>query len=586
MTSPPNPPQTPAPTPQLSGNARLGARAMLAARRSARFAKLWGGSFGLLTLLALLVPVLSRDPETASRAANGLLAADTLRSAQRLREALAAEESADSVLAVALEIRVATAVPVPATRLPAVSPATVELVARIERARRERSTAAMVAVTEHPAVSAGPRMRALADSLRAYDARTRTDAAIGPAQRAAIQERIARTSNTILAIAQNRRTELEAAGVVAVPAAPASLRSAVVAQRVVPSARVSDTAALRAVLVSAREAVVAVRRTRDSLTAAARTLDVADTSRERGLSLAAASPAIAMATLLVVGLLLRFATALSREMNAPTLADATEAERYARAPVLTTVREAMLEGPARFHPSGIDPFRILYLGLTATGTRVRTAIVTGADPVIAAATGARLAIAAAADHRQTLIVDLDAVNIPLSRTFRERAEPGTNDALAHAFTWREVARPVGSSDGLPITLLPAGTERQDLSSGAEQRELMEQFMRLRASYELTIVVAPPDRIALAATLVEAGPVILTAVAGETLLADLEREVAAIRSSSHRIQGVVLWDAPRPELPSRAELAAMLSKRKGRTPGGSFEAVQRAISPNRSDIKKT
>jgi hypothetical protein len=80
--------------------------------------------------------------------------------------------------------------------------------------------------------------------------------------------------------------------------------------------------------------------------------------------------------------------------------------------------------------------------------------------------------------------------------------------------------------------------------------------------------------------------ILTAVAGETLLVDLEREVAAIRSASHRIQGVVLWDAQRPELPSRAELAAMLSKRKGRTPGGSFAAVQRAISPSRSDTKKT
>jgi len=584
MTSPPTPPKMPDPTLQLSGNVWLGARAALAARRSARFAKLWGGSFGLLTLLALLVPVLSGDPQTANRTANGLLAADTLRSAQLLREALAAEGSADSVLAVALEIPVASAVSVPVPRPSVVSPATAELVARIERARRERSTAAMVAVTEHPAVSSGPRMRALADSLRAFDARTA--AASDPAQRAAMQERIARTGNTILAIAQNRRSELEAAGIVTVSAAPAVARPSAVVPRAEPSARAADTAALRALLVSAREAVASARQRHDSLTAAARTFAIPDTSRDRGLSLAAASPAIAMAALLVVGLLLRFATALSREMNAPTLADATEAGRYARAPVLATVREAMLEGPARFHPSGIDPFRILYLGLTATGTRVRTAIVTGADPVIAAATGARLAIAAAADHRQTLVVDLDAVNIPLSRTFRERAEPGTNDALARAFTWREVARPVGSSDGLPITLLPAGTERQDLKSGAEQQELMEEFMRLRAAYELTIVVAPPDRIALAATLVEAGPVILTVVAGETLLADLEREVASIRAANHRVQGVVLWDAPRPELPSRAELAAMLSKRKGRTPGGSFEAVQRAISPTERNTKKT
>jgi Mrp family chromosome partitioning ATPase len=245
----------------------------------------------------------------------------------------------------------------------------------------------------------------------------------------------------------------------------------------------------------------------------------------------------------------------------------------------------MLDGPARFHPSGIDPFRILYLGLTATGTRVRTAIVTGADPVIAAATGARLAIAAAADHRQTLVVDLDGANIPLSRTFRERAEPGMSDALARAFTWREVARPVGSSDGLTITLLPAGTEREDLAVGAELEELLESFVRFRSGFELTIIVAPPGRIALAARLVDAGPVILTVAAAETSLADLEVEVGQVRAAGHRLQGMVLWDAPRPELPSRAELAALLSKRKGRTPGGSFEAVQRAISADNSSRRK-
>jgi Mrp family chromosome partitioning ATPase len=291
-----------------------------------------------------------------------------------------------------------------------------------------------------------------------------------------------------------------------------------------------------------------------------------------------------MASVLILGLLVRFATALSREIKAPTLADASEAERLTRAPVLATVRNAMLEGPARFHPSGIDPFRILYLSLTATGTRVRTAIVTGSDPIIAAATGARLAIAAAADHRQTLVVDLDAMHIPLSRTFRERAEPGTSDVLARAFTWREVARPVGSSDGLLITLLPAGTERNDAVVGEAWDTLLESFARLRGAYELTIVVAPPEQLALAKTLVEAAPVILTTVAGETSLAALEREVADIRSANHRLQGLVIWDAPRPELPSRAELAALVSKRKGRTPGGSFEAVQRAIRPNNSGSK--
>lgn len=603
MPTPPNETPPPAVPHQTRGNVWLAARASLAARRSAPFAKVWSITFGTLTLLALLVPLLGRDPAAADRAANGQLASDTLRSAQRVRDAASALAVADSLhLAARAQLTapraalapVAIAAPPAAGR--AASPALAELSARIERAKRERTVAAWVALSDDPSVSHGPRMRGLADALRSFDARASTLAAGAgsAAQRDALQQRVGLAGRTIVAIAENRRSDLAAA---AAAADSVSVTTPASAQVVPPepllrpvagsslAERAPDTTASHAALRAAQASLVDARRAHDSLTAVLVAQGTAIVPRDRGPTLARASLAIAMAALLLLGLLARFATAMSREMNAPTLADAGEAERLARAPVLTTVREAMLAGPARFHPSGIDPFRILYLGLTATGTRVRTAIVTGADPVIVAATGARLAIAAAADHRQTLVVDLDVANIPLSRTFRERAEPGMSDALARAFTWREVARPVGSSDGLTITLLPAGTDRDDLASGAELAELLESFVRLRSGYELTIIVTPPERIALAAQLVEAGPVILTVATGETTLADLEREVREVRAADHRLQGMVLWDAPRPELPSRAELAATLSKRKGRTPGGSFEAVQRAISPSKSSSKK-
>ena len=601
-TPPSETPNKSFPPHQTHGKVWIGARASLAVRRSARFAKVWSITFAALTLLALLVPLLGRDPTAAARATNGQLAADTLRSAQRLRDAVSAVAAAESLQAAARSEAAASRIavtppPAPAVAIPMVnartragSPALAELSARIERARRERTISAWIAVSEDQSLSRGPRMRGLVDSLRASDARAgELDRGAGSTtERDELRRRTERAGRTIVAIAENRRAELEAvardSGSVAAPvAAPAPERAAAVNAE--PATRASDTTASRATLRAAQEALADARRTHDSLTAALREQVAASVPREGGPSLASASPAIAMVSFLLLGLLVRFATAMSREMNAPTLADAGEAERLARAPVLTTVREAMLDGPARFHPSGIDPFRILYLGLTATGTRVRTAIVTGADPVIAAATGARLAIAAAADHRQTLVVDLDVPNIPLSRTFRERAEPGMSDALASAFTWREVARPVGSSDGLTITLLPAGTEREDLAVEAELEELLDSFVRLRSGYELTIIVAPPGKIALAAQLIEAGPVILTVAAGETSLADLEREVGQVRAAGHRLQGMVLWDAPRPELPSRAELAALLSKRKGRTPGGSFEAVQRAISPGNNSRKK-
>lgn len=581
MANPPLEPTTASAPADARGNAWLGARATLAARRSARFSRIWGVSFGTLTLLALVLPMLGSDPAAAARATNGRQAADTLRSAQRLRDAGAAVARAESLLVLA---RVAT-VPSPAPPVLANRPASgsvlvsatlADLIARIERARSERTASAWIALAEHPAVSTGPRMRSLADSMRAYTARPNEPG---------LQQRIGRTGVSIVAISQNRRAELEASGVTTV-SAPAAAPDRTSAPPVAPAGvAVPDTGALRSALAAARDTLLRVQRTHDSLTAALLTAVPANAPRRGGLSLTSASPAIALASFLVIGLLARFGLALSGEIGAPTLADAREAERIVRAPVLATVRDAMLDGPARFQPSGIDPFRILYLGLTATGTRVRTSIVTGADPVIVAATAARLAIASAADHRQTLIVDLDPLEIPLSRTFRERAEPGTTDILARAFTWREVARPVGSSDGLPITLLPAGTERQDFATGTEMQELMESFGKLRASYELTVVASPPTQMAVAGMLVEASPVILTAVAGETSLADLEREVTALRAANHRIQGLVLWDAPRPELPSRAELAALLSKRKGRTPGGSFEAVQRATGGKTGSTKR-
>ena len=591
---------------QTHGSVWLAARASLAARRSSQFAKVWSITFGALTLLALLVPLLGGDPTADERVTNGQFAADTLRSAQRLRDAVSAVAAAESLHSAArsqatssrlvVSAPVVVSIPPVRVRTRAASPALAELSARIERARRDRTIATWIALSEDPSLNRGPRMRGLVDSLRRYAARVSEVAqgAGGAAERDQLQRRTERVGRTIVAIAENRRVELAAVASdsvsVAMPdAAPGTapvtepVREPV---REPASGPASDTTASRTALRAAQESLADARRTHDSLRAALSAQVAASVPRAGGPSLASASPAITTVSLLLLGLLVRFATALSREMNAPTLADAGEAERLARAPVLTTVREAMLDGPARFHPSGIDPFRILYLGLTATGTRVRTAIVTGADPVIAAATGARLAIAAAADHRQTLVVDLDVANIPLSRTFRERAEPGMSDALARAFTWREVARPVGSSDGLTITLLPAGTEREDPAQGAEFEELLDSFVRLRRGYELTIIVAPPARIALAAQLVDAGPVILTVVAGETSLADLEREVGQIRAAGHRLQGTVLWDAARPVLPSRAELAALLSKRKGRTPGGSFEAVQRAISPSNSSSKRT
>ena len=566
---------------ERTGRAWWSARATLARRRTGRFALQWSLGVGAAVIIAGVTPFVAGDAATGDRVMLETMAADTLRSADRLRAAEGTVTAAESLLVNARATpRPAALLPVPdaAPATSAVPPVIADLTRRIDAARRARTAQAYLEVAAHPAVSGGPRMRAMGDSIRALDA------APDDAQRA---QRLARFGVSITAMASYRRDMLlgEAGLPVererndgATPPAPSGGTSA---ERASSGSR--DTLPLVAALATARDSLAARQRVHDSLIAAIRSRDGLPAAT-RPL-LARLAPALSLLILLVAGLVLRFATALRAELAAPTLADAVEAARLTGVRALATVKDALIDGPARFKPSGVDPFRMLYLGLTATGTRARAAVIAGPDPEISAATGARLAIAAAADHRNTLIVDLDPQSIALSRTFHERAEPGVRDVLARAFTWREVARPVGSSDGLTITLLPAGTERDDDAAGEARAVVISEFERLQAAHELTLAVAPLSGLELAMSLLPGSPVLLTAVAGETPIDALVTAVAAQRNAGRRVAGLVIWDAPRPVLPSRAELAAELSKRKGRTPGGSFEAVRAVISNAQSDSKR-
>lgn len=604
---PPIPTVTAAPT--RTGGAWWSARAALAQRRTRRFAVRWSIGVGATTAIALAAPFVERDAGANDRAALEALAADTLRSAERVRVAERLVVTAESTLVAARATAPAsapaaptasTAPAAPAARVPGIAPdrapeaavgampaSVADLAHRIDAARRMRTAGALLEVAAHPALSGGPRMRATADSIRALDS-----IVTGPQR----SQRLARLGVSVIAMAVHRRDVLlaeagvpsDSVGRIAAAPTPALAAPNAIAVTELPragreNAGTRDTLVLAEALAAARDTLIIRQREHAALGAALRSRD-ASPAGSRPL-LARLVPAFALLALLVVGLMLRFVTALRSELDAPTLADASEAERLTGARVLTTVRDALLDGPARFKPSGVDPFRMLYLGLTATGTRARTAVVTGPDLEISAATGARLAIAAAADHRNTLIVDLDPSAIALSRTFRERAEPGVRDVLARAFSWREVARPVGSSDGLTITLLPAGTERDDEATGVAREAVLAEFEQLQGAYELTLAVAPLPGIDLAMSLLPKSPVLLTAVVGDTSIDALVAAVENERRAGRRVAGLVIWDAPRPQLPTRAVLAAELSKRKGRTPGGSFEAVRQVIARDNKDIKR-
>jgi Mrp family chromosome partitioning ATPase len=478
--------------------------------------------------------------DSASKGTLEQQTADTLATAAAREAAMRDVAAADSALA---EARTLMARPGAVRQSAPPDPRLPPLDAALAAARSSRAVGALLALADEEAVRYGPRMQATAESLR-----TSTD----PAE-------TARLANTIIAMAQYRRNAIAAERAQAEP---------VVLGEVAP-----DTTALVAGQGVAREALGRAGAAHEAAVAAyRRTASALNGGRAPVPPL---SPGLLVIGIVLAGFALRIGLALAREMQEPRLAHIVEAEHAVGAPVLTLVRDALPYGPLRFRPTGVDPFRVLYLGLTATGTRARSLIVTGADPVIVAAVAARLALAAAADHRTTLVAELDPTQIALARIFRDHPEPGFTDARAGAFKWREVARPVGSSDGLSIAMIPAGTERDPVTDVAALDAARASFSTFREGFEFTIVTATTPQLGEARALLAGAPIVLCATVGETPVARFTEDGAGIQQDGVRLHSVVLWDAPRPLLPSRAELAAHLSKRKGRTPGGSFKAVQEA-----------
>ena len=571
------PPTRPRPALQpLRGAAWLGARATLAARRVRRFARWWLALGGAATVVALLLPVAATDPDVAARAALTRRATDTLRTAGELARALTASQAAESALEEMVAASRGAASPI-STRSVS-DPRLASLDMALALARGARTPTAYLALAADRAVVYGPRMQALADTLERASRGLEDSPLAASAGRSANVAMVRRLGNTIIAIAQYRRDAIaEDAGITEVDEA-----DGVAATQATAARRTAARAAATLLAAAWRDSVSQARAAHASALEAMRADESADESARRDSR--ALSPGLLMLLALVGVLGLRFSLALSQEAGAPRLAHAAEAEAAAGAPALAVVRDALPDGPVRFRPSGVDPFRVLYLGLTSTGTRARTLIVTGTDPVIIGAVGARLAIAAAADHRTTLVLDVDPEEIALARIFRAPPEPGFTDARVGAFKWREVARPVGSSDGLAITMISAGTTRDNPEAGDALDATLAEFTKFRDGFEFTIMVAALRDLPMALTAVPASPIVLCGSLGVSSVEAFTCEAAEVASVAQRTHGLVLWDAPRPELPSRAALAAHLSKQKGRTPGGSFQAVRKAVGGASSDTK--
>lgn len=259
-----------------------------------------------------------------------------------------------------------------------------------------------------------------------------------------------------------------------------------------------------------------------------------------------ASPiAAAIAALVMAGALI-FTLAVTAEARRPTVAHAREAERLAGVPVLGTARPAHLptEGRARLqHGVGVDPLRMVYLALTASGARGRSVCITGDAPGVVAAVAGRLAVSAAADARATVVVDITPGTQTVARYFGERNEPGFSEAIAAVLLWREVARSVGASEGLGLDVVPPGARRTDTTESVAMASNRSEFMLFTSEYDFTVIAAPTrESVGTVVRLCEKPATIYVARVARTSLAVMAADIRALQRTDLNLHGILLVDS--------------------------------------------
>jgi Mrp family chromosome partitioning ATPase len=524
----------------------LSARAALAGQRTGRFAVLASAIFLTVLIALLLVP---RFSGAVPAIPVQVVHADTVRLLDLSTAAARAAAVADSQFGAAVlasELVGGTTEGLsPRQRverdsLQSVASSLDALLARTARAPLPESFRALGASR---GLRDDARVLSLLDSLSAIDQRR---AELTPSPGA--ERQFAELTTSMNAVGQSIR-EIATQRRVAIARSIAELEATTSKPIVI------DTAGPRALRDSAR---VRARAAEATLSAGRLLNQRADSAEARRIEARSSRvPPVAMlVAALVLGLIIGFSLNLASEISRPTIASVREAEQIAAAPVIAVVRER--DRTPRV--GGIDPFRMLYLGLTATGTRTRTVVVSGDQRAVVAMVAGRLALAAAADARATLVVDADVEGSSVAAYYDERPEPGFSDALASVRLWREVTRPVGASDGLSIDIVPGGALRRAGPDLATIDGARVEFERFRQEYDFCIVVAPGaaavDRLS---PLLELPMTIFCAEVGRTTLAMLHQSTSEVRSAGATLHGLALWDSELPSLPTRSELMAKSRK---------------------------
>lgn len=516
----------------------IAARARNAARRIVRIVAL-GGVAAALTALALVLVPRAADRQLRARISALPLAPDSTAPRRAVDSARAVLERAirdtairdtaitpqvpktDSLSAVA---PAALPVPAPANVAVAQDPSTLDLLARIRRARQVPLVDSYRVLAAADLLVNDTSVRALRDSIDRLEREREAQVALGgaDARYAALTTQISVLGHTLVRLAEQRARPTGGVLDTTVTARVAALleESATRARR--------DSLSRRVVL--AESALQMVR-----MQHAAR-----DSSRvllERQLRPSLPPYAIALAAL-IVGIVVGYGGVLAFETRRPTIGDAAEVERLTGASVLVHSRDtpSMLAERSRWTerpgvPRIIDRFSdtyvLLHLSLSGVGDVVSDVDVVAADGTIGAAVALGTAAAAAGESRAVLVVEGVGRTPSLAELLRTPVGP-TSDAHG--------GRTATTTDVHAITL-DRDARIDVLFAGAG--DMMGSTLMTR--YDLRIYLASGGRAATTAP----RDVIVCARRGVTTLAWLAHAIAETKSRQQRVRAVVVWNRERP-----------------------------------------
>lgn len=525
------------------GSTWIAARARNAARQGGWIAGI-GGVAVIATLLALVMVPRELDRQVHLRIASLPVVADSMPVVRRIDSLRVQLPLVDSVIT-----------PAPVVEHTAPDSLSVDLMARITRARTSPLPDSYRELADAPMLRDEPRVRALLDSIDLVDREREAHAALGGpgAQYAGLTARMTALGQALVRLAEQRVATRVFSSITAGATAPPDDVPAVTPDRAL--ALVRDTVHARlardeSLLVSLRERHVE--------------LDAERASLEKGLNVALPPFAMLIAAL-IVGVAFGYSVVLARELRRPTVGDVIEVERLTGAPVLMHVRSAhaspSIERRSRERPGTApiidrdsDTFVLLHLALSGVGDVVNDADVLADDPIIGAAVALGISAAATRESRAALVVEWTRQRPLLAHLLRITPKYTLDDVRGGVVGAEEAVHVVKLDRDAHIDVLLAGVSaarrprvraevpaiagaRRDTGEyRSESVSAVAELQRAEHRYDIRLHLVDPTSTEWPA----ARDIILCARQGSTPLAWLANAMQRAKANEQRVRAVVVW----------------------------------------------